>query len=135
MERVTIMPFGDSDGNKLDPFLIFKTKPSKIADTARETRRRAINLAGSFGQSLRPYEDPTCMIPWYCFGTTFPDIGSLTFLYLRVCLTSSSSRSLWVHQSVSANRQTSLGTSLSSHVSSKNMWSFLRPMCELPAPQ
>jgi hypothetical protein len=35
-ERVTVMLLGDNEGNKLDPFLIFKTKPSKIAETARE---------------------------------------------------------------------------------------------------
>ncbi|KAE8887671.1 hypothetical protein PF003_g28038 [Phytophthora fragariae] len=30
------MPLGYSDDNKLDPFLIFETQPSKIADTARK---------------------------------------------------------------------------------------------------
>lgn len=35
-ERVTVMLLADSDGNKLDPFLVFKTRPSTKADTARE---------------------------------------------------------------------------------------------------
>ncbi|KAE8883689.1 hypothetical protein PF003_g32347 [Phytophthora fragariae] len=34
-ERITFLMVGDGDGNKLNAFLIFKTKPSKIADTAR----------------------------------------------------------------------------------------------------
>ncbi|ETP50065.1 hypothetical protein F442_04528 [Phytophthora nicotianae P10297] len=35
-ERVAVMLLGDSDGNKFDPFLVNKTKLSKIAETARE---------------------------------------------------------------------------------------------------
>ncbi|KAE9038231.1 hypothetical protein PR003_g4075 [Phytophthora rubi] len=34
-ERVTAMLLGDSNGNKTDPFLVFKTRLSKVAETAR----------------------------------------------------------------------------------------------------
>ncbi|OWY96483.1 hypothetical protein PHMEG_00033240 [Phytophthora megakarya] len=35
-ERVTAMLLGGSDGNKAEPFLVFKTRPSKLAAKARQ---------------------------------------------------------------------------------------------------
>ncbi|KAG6952141.1 hypothetical protein JG687_00013195 [Phytophthora cactorum] len=50
-ERVTTMLLGDSDGNKLDPFLDFKTKPRSLLQQGR-TLQRAEDLADSCGPIL-----------------------------------------------------------------------------------
>ncbi|KAG6619867.1 NPP1 protein [Phytophthora cinnamomi] len=55
-ERVTVMLLGDNEGTKLDPFLIFKTKPSKIAETARENTATRHGFGRKLWSELGPLQ-------------------------------------------------------------------------------
>ncbi|KAG6617103.1 NPP1 protein [Phytophthora cinnamomi] len=55
-ERVTVMLLGDNEGTKLDPFLIFKTKPSKISETARENTATRHGFGRKLWSELGPLQ-------------------------------------------------------------------------------
>jgi hypothetical protein len=54
-ERVTVMLLAASDGTKMDPFVVFKTKPSTVPETARENRV----IRHGFGRRL--WRDIECL--------------------------------------------------------------------------
>ncbi|KAG7393959.1 hypothetical protein PHYPSEUDO_000136 [Phytophthora pseudosyringae] len=81
-ERVTIMLLGDSDSKKLNPFPIFKTKPSKGPTPRERTRRRAVVLADSFGQSWSRFNVK-------CRSTATPPLGGTASYRLLFLATTS----------------------------------------------
>lgn len=54
-ERATVMLLAASDGTKMDPFIVFKTKPSSVPETARE------NVAIRHGFRRRLWRELECL--------------------------------------------------------------------------
>lgn len=51
-----MMLLGDSDGNKCDPFLVFKTRPSTSADTQRENEATRHGFGRQLWKDLSPLQ-------------------------------------------------------------------------------
>lgn len=71
-ERATVMLFGDSDGEKYHPFVVFKSKLSKIPAMAEENRRLRYGFGRTVWKEVKvAHVDQQLEIYGNCKGTLY----------------------------------------------------------------
>ena len=61
-ERATLMLLGDSDGNKFDPFVVFKATPSKLAHVDIENHASRHGFGVRLWKELNEIQQSTAFV-------------------------------------------------------------------------